>query len=131
MKGNVSNDDVLAFYKRYHVDLFVSLSESEGIPVSMMEAISFGIPVLACDLNGIPEIVNDITGKLIPVHAGIDEILLEVEQILLQKQFDRRGIYQYYRQEFHAGHNYRQFVDEIQQFFDIPPLNENSVDVTH
>lgn len=131
IKGNVSNDDILAFYKRFHVDLFVSLSESEGIPVSMMEAISFGIPVLACDLNGIPEIVNDTTGKLIRVNAGIDEILFEVEQTLLQRRFDRRSIYQYYKQEFDARHNYRQFVNEIHQFFNLSPLAENSVDAAH
>ena len=32
-------------------DLFVNMSLSEGIPVSIMEAISFGIPIIATNVG--------------------------------------------------------------------------------
>jgi glycosyltransferase involved in cell wall biosynthesis len=39
----------------------------EGIPVVLMEAMGSGVPVVASDLSGIPELVNDqLTGLLIP-----------------------------------------------------------------
>ena len=55
------------WYRRNRVDLFISLSSSEGLPVSMMEAISFGIPILATDVGGVSEIVKRATGRLVSV----------------------------------------------------------------
>ena len=39
----------------------------EGIPVVLMEAMGSGVPVIASNLSGIPELVNDqVTGLLVP-----------------------------------------------------------------
>jgi glycosyltransferase involved in cell wall biosynthesis len=39
----------------------------EGIPVVLMEAMGSGVPVIASNLSGIPELVNDqVTGTLVP-----------------------------------------------------------------
>lgn len=39
----------------------------EGLPVVLMEAMSSGVPVVASDLSGIPELVDDeVTGLLVP-----------------------------------------------------------------
>ena len=69
-----SNEDLMDFYMKTPISLFVSLSAVEGIPVSIMEAISFGIPVLSTDVGGCAEIVNDKTGILIPLTTEISEI---------------------------------------------------------
>jgi glycosyltransferase involved in cell wall biosynthesis len=73
-KGNMTNNEVLQFYREVPIDLFISLSEAEGVPVSMMEAISFGIPVLSTDVGGCKEIVTDETGILIPLTIEMNEI---------------------------------------------------------
>lgn len=65
--GNMPNTEVLEFYKKNPVDLFVNVSSSEGLPVSIMEAIGFGIPVAATNVGGTSEIVIDgENGYLIP-----------------------------------------------------------------
>lgn len=66
LKGRVPNEEVKRFYATEPVDLFVNLSEIEGLPVSIMEAISYGIPVLATDVGGTGEIVTPQTGFLLP-----------------------------------------------------------------
>lgn len=73
-KGNMSNDEVFSFYRDVPINLFISLSEAEGVPVSMMEAISFGIPVLSTDVGGCREIVTESTGILIPLETEMKDI---------------------------------------------------------
>lgn len=65
-KGVMQNRDLLGFIKDSTFDVFINTSLSEGIPVSIMEAISFGIPVIATDVGGTSEIVNKNTGILVP-----------------------------------------------------------------
>lgn len=72
--GNMPNDFVLDFYKNNPVDIFINVSQTEGIPVSIMEAMSFSIPVIAPKIGGIPEILNDLNGFL--TDANIDDIQL-------------------------------------------------------
>ncbi|MBR5378659.1 MAG: glycosyltransferase [Bacteroidales bacterium] len=63
--GAIPNEEVMTYYKEHHIDIFVNVSESEGIPVSIMEAFSFGIPVMATNVGGVYEIVDDTVGKLL------------------------------------------------------------------
>ncbi len=57
--GTVPGAFIQRFYRESAVDLFVNVSESEGVPVSVMEAVSFGIPVIATDVGGTREIIGD------------------------------------------------------------------------
>ena len=50
--GRMKNKDIYSLYEKEKPDLFINLSSSEGIPVSIMEAMSFGIPVISTDVGG-------------------------------------------------------------------------------
>ncbi len=57
-------------------DLFVLYSDTEGMPVSLMEAMSAGLPCIASDLEGIAQLIPDERyGTLIP--SGNPELLAE------------------------------------------------------
>jgi glycosyltransferase involved in cell wall biosynthesis len=48
-------------------DIFVSASESESFGLMFAEAMVLGLPVVACNVGGIPEVVLDgVTGVLVP-----------------------------------------------------------------
>lgn len=78
MPGAIPNTEVVKYYQQHHVDLFLSSSETEGLPVSIMEAYSYGVPVAATAVGGIPEMVNSGTGYLMsegPVPQEIADII--------------------------------------------------------
>jgi glycosyltransferase involved in cell wall biosynthesis len=54
---------------------FVLPSFAEGLPVVIMEALALGRPVIATAIAGIPELVDESCGWLIP--AGSEEALVE------------------------------------------------------
>ena len=74
LTGHLPNDAVKEFYATSPIDAFVNVSASEGVPVSIMEAQSFGIPVVACAVGGVPEIVNDNNGSLLPQGATAEDV---------------------------------------------------------
>lgn len=83
--GHHSNDDVLEILNQ-NWDLFVNASVSEGVPVSIMEAMSFGIPVVAPDIGGISELVDKYTGVLV---RDLDSAAMLREAIVLGLNFSR------------------------------------------
>jgi glycosyltransferase involved in cell wall biosynthesis len=72
MKGRVPNRTVLDFFRDNPIDLFINLSETEGVPVSIMEALSFGVPVIATDVGGTSEIIDPSCGVLVPSDCDYD-----------------------------------------------------------
>ena len=116
-KGRVENKKILEFYKRNDVNLFINLSDSEGIPVSIMEAMSFGIPCIATNVGGTSEIVVDgINGYLIDDES--DEYIADKVNSIASMNI---GCYEQFRdaarntweQKYNAENNYRTFIEEI------------------
>jgi glycosyltransferase involved in cell wall biosynthesis len=57
-------DDMAEFYCR--TDLYVNTSTHEGIPMSVLEAMAYGAPLVAPEVGGFPEIIqNGVHGFLI------------------------------------------------------------------
>jgi glycosyltransferase involved in cell wall biosynthesis len=47
-------------------DLFVRPSEVEGMPLTILEAMATGLPVVACDVGGVAEVVKaGVTGHVV------------------------------------------------------------------
>lgn len=112
-RGLVNNTTIIKFYQKNPVDLYISLSKSEGIPVSMMEAISFGIPILATKVGGVPEIVLDgITGFLVGSDDDI-ETKIKVFKKAIQFEFDSNKIKEFHTLNFEAKNNYNSFIQRI------------------
>jgi glycosyltransferase involved in cell wall biosynthesis len=80
--GTLTTDQIVAFYATHQVDLFANVSESEGIPVSVMECQRSGVPALATDVGGTREIIDESVGRLIPVTLTAEQIATAIGELL-------------------------------------------------
>ena len=71
-------------------DAFILPSYTEGLPVSILEAMSYGLPILSTPVGGIPEIVeNGVNGFLF--HPGDkNDIFQAILQLLSNKDFAKQ-----------------------------------------
>ena len=71
-------------------DVFVLSSRSEGFPVSVLEAMAAGLPVVATDVGGVAEAVEDgATGFLVPA-ADSEALARALERLLVDGELRRR-----------------------------------------
>ena len=78
--GNLENKIVHQVLRREDINLFVNVSDSEGVPVSIMEAMSVGLPVVAPGICGIPELIDDNCGFLFSIDHAEEEILQTLKE---------------------------------------------------
>lgn len=64
-------------------DLYVCSSHSEGLPLSLLEAMSAGLPVIATAVGAIPEVINSNNGTLIP-SQNVEALAEAILGILLE-----------------------------------------------
>ena len=117
-KGNVSNEHIIDFYKNNSIKAFMNLSDSEGIPVSIMEAMSFGIPCIATDVGGTSEIVIDgYNGILVKPEDDNRLIAKSFEKLLSMPEGEyltlRDNVRKSWEKSFDAEMNYRDFVETL------------------
>ena len=82
--GQLTHVEVLDYFRNNPVDVFVNTSSSEGLPVSIMEAMSFGIPVVATDVGGNSELVSDDTGALLASNCTPQDVCEGIKSVFLK-----------------------------------------------
>lgn len=64
--GVVAHKVLLEMYRRREVDVVALSSTVEGIPVCLMEAMAYGIPIVATEVGGVPELLSGNCGLMVP-----------------------------------------------------------------
>lgn len=106
--GRIKNEKILSFYQNQSIDAFVNVSEYEGVPVSIMEAMSYGIPCIATNAGATYELVDSKNGILLPNNFSIQELIKSINNIK-SKQWKDKSIlaYQHCKENFNAITNYK------------------------
>ncbi len=111
--GYAGQAHVFDYYRQNPIDVFINTSASEGTPVTIMEAISCGIPVIATAVGGSVEIVSEQNGRLTiadPSPEQVAEALLSFWDQLGDK---RAGSLKTWEQYYDARRNYVDFVKRL------------------
>lgn len=112
LHGHVYNQQIYKYYENTAIDCFMNVSSSEGIPVSIMEAQSYGIPVIATNVGGTNEIVNENVGVLLCSNPKIEEITDAVIKIK-EKGISKNLIKNEWSKKYNAEVNYSLFAGEL------------------
>ncbi len=123
--GYLPKDEILNYYKNNIVDVFINVSAFEGLPVSIMEALSYAIPVIATNVGGTKELVDSDVGMLIdsdPSPEYIAGLLSQVMEWPIEKNLRiRKNALAKWEEKVNAEKNYLSF---IKQFSQINPVND-------
>lgn len=116
--GQISNTEMLQFYKNNNVDLFINVSETEGIPVSIIEASSFGVPVIGTLVGGVGEILEEgENGFLLNQSCSAREVAALIKKFYQideeEKKRIRANAITIWQQKYSAQKNYADFLDSI------------------
>lgn len=112
-RGGVANEAVLREYERLGGAIFLNTSSSEGLPVSIMEVLSAGFPVIATDVGGTSEALHGGAGMLIGAAPRDREFIDAVNTILAEYPTYSRRARAAFEERFSAEKNYRQFYSQL------------------
>ena len=116
-KGAATNEFVNRFYLEEKVDFFINTSESEGIPVSIMEAMAAGVPAVAPDIGGISDLVSNDCGFLLPSSWQVEHLLHALKIISRDAKIPglRLSAKRKVEVAFNASLNYPQFIKRLEK----------------
>ena len=109
--------DALEFI--YAADLLVTPSRTEAMPLTILEAMALKTPVIASDVGGIPELIeNEVTGLLFPPEQPMrlaDALVRAAKDPVEQRSFAERASQRYwssFSKVLHAK-RYAQAIEEM------------------
>ena len=97
------------------VDVLINTSSSEGLPVSIMEAMSFGIPIIATNVGGTSELVTDKTGILIPKNCSPEDVSEAINRISKKSRSTdfRIEVRNAWKSKVNAQENFTNFAEQL------------------
>lgn len=100
--GNIPN----AYFLLRHIDLFMLPSNYEGLPMSIIEALAYGKPIVASNVGGIGEILNGKNGFAVSNN---------VEQFVTKIRFYKNNEIEYAKASVAARKSYEEYftVDKM------------------
>ena len=117
-KGATPHKEVLEFYQNRGADLFILVSRSEGVPVSIMEAFSYGIPVIATNVGGVSELFRNCPiGYLVNSDITAQELKNQITAFVklpseIKNQM-RENAFENWAENWDADKNYSSFAEEL------------------
>lgn len=114
--GYTDKQSLMRFYREKPLDVFANVSATEGTPVSIMEAISCGLPIIATNVGGNSEIVSQQNGLLLSPRATSQEISNAMFYFLdnpAEASMKRLRSRELWDQRYNADRNFSEFALKI------------------
>lgn len=109
--GNVPNAEV-----QQHLcaeNIFILMSRNEGLPISVLEAMRAGLPVISTRVDGIPEQVDERNGVLI--DPNVDQLVGVLNRL---PEFDWESLGKGSRIRFENEYTFERMLSDYADMFD-------------
>jgi N-acetyl sugar amidotransferase len=126
--GHLTKSEVFSYLENNPVDLILNVSDTEGVPVSLMEAASASIPIVAFNIGGIPSLVEDErNGFLLSFSKDNHENLRQLKESIykfnnldsLRRQNFSRQSKLIWSEKYNSENSSRYFIDTINDHFQL------------
>ncbi|MBS1663176.1 MAG: glycosyltransferase [Bacteroidetes bacterium] len=115
LTGKVSDNELYSYYRAS--DIYISMSEHEGFGIPLVEAMTFGIPVLAYNCTSIPDTVGDNGGLF--SQKDNKEIAVLVEKVRTDSAFREEMIRkQNIQLKKYSAENVKKAFTEMEELLD-------------
>ncbi len=116
--GRVPHEEILTRFASGEDDLLLNVSSFEGVPVSIMEAYSSGLPVVATDVGGVREILTGLQRKFLiacdfdsEYVSGLIRSIIEMDETYYTDLSD--DCRRIWREMYNSDKNYTEFAQRI------------------
>ena len=123
MNGNLNKKYVHFLGWRYDleniyssVDLVVITSLNEGTPFSIIEAMASGVPVVATNVGGIPDLIKDGESGFLCEVGNDYEMAKKIKALLLEEDLKSR-ITHNARQFVFQRYSYKRLINDMEKFY--------------
>ena len=116
-KGTIDNKSFMEVYINNKINLFVNVSTTEGLPFSMIEASSFGVPIISTNAGGCSEIVDKF-GVILPVNLSAIDLFNEIQRFrnsLKNSATNRSRIKDNWNTKFNIEKNFRDLIENLKK----------------
>lgn len=105
-------------HKLYHeADILLFPSYREGCPLAMTEAMSCGLPVIASDCSGIPELLDDNVGGFLCTPGATEEFAEKINRLAAAPGL-RREMGEYNRAKIESRFTLGQMIKKYEALFE-------------
>lgn len=113
--GLVDPSEVLAYYKLFN--LYILPSTTEGLSQAILEAMYMGLPVIATNAGGNPDIVKPMQNGLLYTDNNIQELAQQINKLLnnstLSQELSKNAL-----KTAHETFSIEKTIDNYELFFD-------------
>lgn len=116
--GFQTNDRVHEIYQKEKIDWTMLFSTSEGLGITLVESISYGVPALISNVGGMPEVIDRSNGIVFEPEATVDDMVKAVGQYLASPELYlklKRNAYESWQARFDSKRLRREFAKEARQ----------------
>jgi len=117
LTGAVNNTKVHHIYQSVNIDWAMLLSTMEGgNPITLSEALSYGVPVITCDVPGCREIANDSVGLLLSSDPTVKEFIARISPYICGEKSQstlRKAAFRHWSEHFDASKLRAKFASEL------------------